>query len=461
MKFLHNLTIFLALAGVCALSACNGDGDDAFLKRNLREMSFSYMESSNSFTIRASGEWQISDTPGSRQWTNANKWVHVDQLSGKGDSDTYQKITVTCDQNSGEERYASIYLQGSGQEDVEIKITQENGIFEWKPFDNGQSFDISGTFKLGAAADAKLRIPYAKALGGEEFTVTVTQTGGTGLTAASGKYTILSPGSGNIEVPVTGTGTKQGIVTFTVKAADEDGEETEFGAASSIVRAGYDAEGNETPLVNMDFGLFPWGGDCIGQKAGVTTSDKTVANLSLTNATVSVTAGTNASIGGITSTVRNGNSVFYSAIGMTGWTGYLNYMCPGYMQFGAASENADGQPGNIISPIITIPTGYDMLFTCKVGIWTTAPDQGMVGICKKNDGFQISKGTLGNINAATKKYFSLDIPYYTWTEVSVVIPNPGAQVDPALFISTADSWFTADNKIKAGRWYIDDIKLVY
>ncbi len=460
MKFFHNLTIFLALAGICALAGCKDDGDE-FLKRNLRDMSFSYMESSNSFTIRATGEWYISDKPDSRQWTNTTEWVHVDQTSGQGDPAVYQKITVTCDQNTDAERYASIYLHGSGEQNVEIKITQENGIFEWKPLPSGQPFDISGIFKLGEAADAKLRIPYAKALGGEEYTITVTQAGGTGLTAASGKYTIMTSGSGYIEVPVTGTGTKQGIVTFTIKADDGEGDVTEFGSASTIVRAGFDAEGNETPLVSQDFALFPWGGDCIGQKAGVTSNDKTVGNLSLSNATVSVTAGTNASIGGITSTVRNGNSAFYTAIGMTGWTGYLNYMCPGYMQFGAAAENADGQPGNIISPVLTIPTGYDMLLTCKVGIWTTAPDQGMVGICKKNDGFWISRGTLANINISTKKYFSLDIPYYTWTEITVVIPNPGAQTDAALFISTADSWFTADNKIKAGRWYIDDIKLVY
>ena len=67
-----------------------------------------------------------------------------------------------------------------------------------------------------------------------------------------------------------------------------------------------------------------------------------MANLSLDNETVSVTAGTNASIGGITSTVRNGNAAFYRAIGMEGWTGYLNYMCPGYTQW---------------APRATMPTG--------------------------------------------------------------------------------------------------------
>ncbi|MFQ9210326.1 MAG: hypothetical protein ACLR3T_01810 [Alistipes finegoldii] len=130
------------------------------------------------------------------------------------------------------------------------------------------------------------------------------------------------------------------------------------------------------------------------------------------------------------------------------------------MQFGAAGDNADGQPGNIISPVLNIPAGYDMLLTFKVGIWAAAPDQGMVGICEKNDGFWISKGTLSKIVASTKSYVSLDIPAYTWVEVSAVIPNPGSLANPSLFISTADSWFSGST-VKAGRWYVDDIKLVY
>ena len=441
MKFIHKLTIVLALGGICGLAACSDD-DQGFLKRNLREMSFPYVESSDTFTIRATGDWQISDTPDSREWTNAYGWVHVDQLSGKGDPGTYQKVTVTCDQNTSEERNATIYLHGCGEENVAIAIRQDNGIFEWKPFDNGQQFDVSGMLKLNAEAGAKLRIPYIKALGTEKYTVTVTQTGGDGITAASGSYSISTAGNGYIEVPLTGTATKQGIVTFAVKATDEAGAEKDFGSVSTIVRAGFDAQGEELPLLTQNFGKFPWGGDCIGQKAGVTTADKTVANLSLDNETVSVSAGTNAGIGGITSTVRNGNAAFYRAIGMEGWTGYLNYMCPGYIQLGAASDNADGQPGNLISPVLNIPAGYDLLLTCKVAIWAAAPDQGMVGICEKNDGFWISKGTLDKIVASTKSYVSLDIPAYTWVEVTAVIPNPGAKANPAFFISTADSWFS-------------------
>lgn len=273
MKFIHKLTIVLALGGICGLAACSDD-DQGFLKRNLREMSFPYVESSDTFTIRATGDWQISDAPDSREWTNAYGWVHVDQLSGKGDPGTYQKVTVTCDQNTSEERSATIYLHGCGEENVAIAIRQDNGIFEWKPFDNGQQFDVSGMLKLNAEAGAKLRIPYIKALGTEKYTVTVTQTGGDGITAASGSYSISTAGNGYIEVPLTGTATKQGIVTFAVKATDEAGAEKDFGSVSTIVRAGFDAQGEELPLLTQNFGKFPWGGDCIGQKAGVTTADR-------------------------------------------------------------------------------------------------------------------------------------------------------------------------------------------
>ena len=124
MKFFHKLTIILALAGIGGLTACSDD-DSGFLKRNLREMSFSYVESSNTFTIRATGDWYISDVPDSREWTGAYGWVHVDRLSGKGSPDTYQKITVTCDQNVSDERTATIYLHGCGEENVAIAIKQE------------------------------------------------------------------------------------------------------------------------------------------------------------------------------------------------------------------------------------------------------------------------------------------------------------------------------------------------
>lgn len=250
MKFIHKLTIVLALGGICGLAACSDD-DQGFLKRNLREMSFPYVESSDTFTIRATGDWQISDTPDSREWTNAYGWVHVDQLSGKGDPGTYQKVTVTCDQNTSEERNATIYLHGCGEENVAIAIRQDNGIFEWKPFDNGQQFDVSGMLKLNAEAGAKLRIPYIKALGTEKYTVTVTQTGGEGITAASGSYSISAAGNGYIEVPLTGTATRQGIIVVVY-----DGE-TKLEKLTVPANVKFDAEAVYSDKLTLEWDEVP------------------------------------------------------------------------------------------------------------------------------------------------------------------------------------------------------------
>ena len=76
--------------------------------------------------------------------------------------------------------------------------------------------------------------------------------------------------------------------------------------------------------------------------------------------------------------------------------------------------------------------------------------------------WKIRFGTAGTSDSFEAKGYktSLDIPAYTWVEVTAVIPNPGAKANLAFFISTADSWFSGSS-VKAGRWYIDDIKLVY
>lgn len=66
----------------------------------------------------------------------------------------------------------------------------------------------------------------------------MTQTGGDGITAASGSYSISAAGNGYIEVPLTGTATKQGIVTFAVKATDEAGAEKDFGSVSTTSAPG-------------------------------------------------------------------------------------------------------------------------------------------------------------------------------------------------------------------------------
>ncbi len=471
MNLIDKSVIAAAIACLPLIAGCQkGDGD--FLKRNTQSLKFSYMASSETFTVRASGDWYISDAPGTTQWTDTYGWVSVDKLSGTGDGASYEKITVTCAQNIEAERTATIYLHGPGQQDVPISITQENGVFEFTSFSNGAGIALSGILKKGEASEASLAIPYIKALGNEVYDVTVTmEEGGEGLRVASGEYRINASGSGSLEIPVEGTPSSQGTVRFSVKAKDAmdtSAGEIDFGEVQTIVRAGFDSEGNVIALVDQNFNKMPWGGDCIANVKGVVPVDATVATLAIDAATKECAVGDNGLGSGVTSTLRSSNPALFSALGLAGWTGYTNYMRPGYIQLGQASTNTIGQPGSLVSPEFNIPEGCSaMQLTLKVAVWCDHPDAIEVGICDKHDGVysNINQGNYQDryINKVKyRTYASIeDIKYNTWAEYSFVLPCAGLSSPKSIYAVIPQSWWNEDGTIPLGRVYVDDIKLVY
>ena len=154
---------------------------------------------------------------------------------------------------------------------------------------------------------------------------------------------------------------------------------------------------------------------------------------------------------------------------MTGWTGYTNYMRPGYIQLGTASLNTLGQPGSLISPEFNIPAGVtDMLLTVRLATWTAHHDKVEVGITPKHD------GVYTNISGRESEYSSryakadcrvyadvTDIPYNTWIEYSFVLPCEGLSSPKSVYITIPEECWNADGTVNAGRIYVDDIKLVY
>lgn len=77
---------------------------------------------------------------------------------------------------------------------------------------------FTGSLTVGTAiSTAKISIPYSNATGTENYNVsaTVSGAGAAGISVTS-KQVTLTPGSGNIELDVTGTPTTQGDVTFTL-----------------------------------------------------------------------------------------------------------------------------------------------------------------------------------------------------------------------------------------------------
>jgi hypothetical protein len=365
--------------------------------------------------------------------------------TGNGDGTAYEEVQVTCMNNPGDARQGYIYLQGGGQSDVPVKIDQENGVFEWLHYDNGSQLGLQDHLILNTPSAASITIPYIKATGKEQVTVQVTFTGkgANGLTTATTPLS-LEAGDGSLQIPVSGTPTVQGEVNMNVKVDGKD-----FGTLSTVTGVGQ-------TLIDQQFDKFLWGGDCIANKAGVTTTMPT-ASMTLADVTAACAVGTNGANGsGVTSTIRNTNPNFYKEIEMENWAGVRNYMRPGYIQLGAASATAD-EYGSLITPTLNLPAGtFDVLVQFRLGIYVQpAPQQIVVGLIPQNtDGVKIS-----NYNTITSKVqIPVTIPALKWVNYSCVVKN--ATNGSALAIALPES-LNQGGAVQASRIYVDAINVYY
>lgn len=422
-------------------SSCEKKEEGEFLKRNLKELSFSYQEEEQEFTIRATGDWRI-DIP------EEFSWISVSPQSGTGDGETYQKIIVTCSRNIADERKGKLLLNGSGQANVEIEVTQANGLFEWGSHPNGSRVAIINDLKVNAASSSAIAVPYRKALGNENVDVeaTITGKGATGLSIPHNTASITEEGDGLLLIPIEGTAIQQGGVTVSLKVNGED-----FGEVTTLVGIG------ET-ILKQNFDRLLWGGDAIGNKPGVSSVNPT-GSLDINDETVAVAAGGNGANGsGVTSTIRLNDPNFYNQIGLAGWLGYRNYMRPGYLQLGAASATAD-QFGSLMSPPLDIPAGesYDIHVKFKMALYVDpVPERLMVGLFPKGDGDGLNASNLSRVTE--KMYIPAKIPYQKWVDVDCVIPNATNNV--LLLFSIPDE-LLQNNAVQASRIFIDEIEVTY
>ncbi|ACU05965.1 BACON domain-containing protein [Pedobacter heparinus] len=440
MKYPNYLCLFLLLALNTCFYSCSKNEDEPFLKRNLDELSFNYFEESKEFTIRATGDWSIDIPAG-------NEWIKVEPSSGTGDGKSYQKIKVTCLQNISEKREGTIYLNGAGQANVPLKVRQNNGLFEWYKYPNGKYLALTGTLIAQQNSNLQIKIPYRKAIGNESFPVQVSLTGkgAAGLQFNGNQGTITDRGDGYLYLPVSGTPTTQGELLIQVKVNNQD-----FGTIQTITA-------NGTTLVQQNFAKFLWGGDCIGNKDGVT-STKAIAEMSLADETILCVVGTNGANGsGVTSTIRTSNPTLYKEMGLENWLGVRNYMRPGYLQLGATSATAT-EFGSIITPGLALGAGEtkDILVTFKVAFYNAPfPSSVLVGLFPKS----VLGVNIANLNLLTnKESIPLEMNTLTWVEVSCVIKN--ATNASSLAILLPESTNQAGT-VQASRLYIDDIIVTY
>ena len=436
MSKLIYATILTVMSMAC-LCSCKKDAP-GFLKRNTEQLSFPYGESTATFTVRATGSWSITIPKGS-------DWIKVSPQRGEGDGSTYQTVEVTCLDNTGEARDGVIYLNGSGQTDVPITVTQANGVFEWQKYGNGSQFSLDDFLIKGSPSTATIKIPYIKATGKEKVNATVTLSGkgAKGLSATDQAFT-LEAGNGNLNIPIAGTPAEQGELNIQVKI---DGES--FGSLTTITGIG-------KTLIDQSFDKFLWGGDCIANKAGVSTTSPT-ASMSLSDETAACSIGTNGANGsGVTSTIRKSNPGFYKAINMENWTGVRNYMRPGYIQLGAASATA-AEFGSLISPKLDLPAGkFDVLVSFKLAIYDQpSPSDLVVGLVPNTpEGI-----TTSNFNTITgKNIIPVTFSAQKWVEFTCIIKE--ATNASSLVITLPESLVNAGT-VGASRIYVDDIKLTY
>ena len=429
--------LLFSLISVTCIFSCKKDSPP-FLKRNTDQLFFGYNESSGHFTIRTTCQWSI-DIP------EAFSWIKVSPQQGTGDGTTYQEIQVTCMNNPGEARQGVIYLKGGGQVDVPVKIDQENGVFEWLHYGNGSFLRLQDRLIVNAPSAASITIPYTKATGKEQVTVQVSFAGkgAEGLKAATGPLS-LEAGDGLLQIPVAGTPTTQGELTMTVKVDGKD-----FGTLTTIAGVGQ-------TLIDQQFSKFLWGGDCIANKAGITTTMPT-ASMTLTDETAACAVGTNGANGsGVTSTIRTSNPGFYKEIGMENWTGVRNYMRPGYIQLGAASATAD-EYGSLITPPLNLPQGtFDLLVQFKLAVYIQpAPQQIVAGLIPRNtEGVKIS-----NYNTITSKVqVPVNIPALKWVDYTCVIKNA---TNASGLVITLPEELNQGGAVQAGRIYVDALNISY
>ena len=429
--------VILAVTSVVCLCSCNKD-TSSFLKRNTDKLSFSYSESTATFTVRSTGSWSISIPEGS-------EWIKVSPEKGVGDGSTYQTVQVTCVDNTGEAREGVIYLNGSGQADVPITISQANGVFEWKEYGNGSKFSLDDLLIKGSPSTASIKIPYVKATGKETVkpTVMLSGKGATGLSVKTDALT-LQAGDADLIIPIVGTPTEQGQVNIDVKIGG-----VSFGSVSTITGIGQ-------VLIDQSFAKFMWGGDCIANKDGITTTMPT-ASMTISDPTTSCSVGTNGANGsGVTSTIKNSNPGFYKAIGMESWSGVRNYMRPGYIQLGSASSTGS-EFGSLISPALNLPSGnFDLLISFKLGIYNQpAPHELVVGLITGNP----TGITTDNYTSITSEnIIPVNFSAQQWVEFTCIVKN--ATRTSSLVITLPESIANAGT-VGGARIYVDDIKVSY
>lgn len=196
------LTVFLGFLIGCQKE----ESVSQFLDKTTNKLTFPWEGGEKGFAIRTNnGPWTIS--------SNGADWISFDVASGMGDGKR-ESILVTVQPNRGDAREGKIQVNAGGQQS-EITVFQEDGKLTF-----GEAVLDVEMFNLGQAIeDTHIVFPYQKGIPGDElkFSIAVSGTGASGINPLVDHSYTIEAEKGEIRLPITGTPTKVGEVTFTLE----------------------------------------------------------------------------------------------------------------------------------------------------------------------------------------------------------------------------------------------------
>lgn len=203
-KFKSVVVLVTVLLGF--LTACQKeDAVSQFLQQTTDELQFTWEGGEKGFAIMTNkGPWSIS--------TDDADWINFDVSSGTGNGKR-ESILVTVQPNRGDTREGKIRIDVAGEQS-EIIVRQEDGRLAF-----GEAILDVEMFNLGQSIeDTYIVFPYQKGIPGDEltFSVALSGTGTSGINPLVEHSIVLESESGEIHLPITGTPTAVGTVTFTM-----------------------------------------------------------------------------------------------------------------------------------------------------------------------------------------------------------------------------------------------------
>lgn len=191
-------TFSIICLGLLFLTGCQKEVD--VFQREYDAISCDCFEQNISQYLLCSGEWTSECDL---------DWIRLNPESGSGDGSEYQVYYIQVSGNMGEAREGTFYLVHGGQR-YPVVVRQDKTNFEF-----GELY-MSGLLKQNQLSNAFLAIPYKNATGAETISIACSMSGATdGLSVSGGNFT-LTAGNNSIVIPIDGTPSGAGEITFNV-----------------------------------------------------------------------------------------------------------------------------------------------------------------------------------------------------------------------------------------------------